>query len=1084
MKTQTGFTLIEIIVSLLLVGFLALFAGMGIVTFTKGYIFARENAHMAQKANMALQRINRELRELIDVSAASSTAVTIGSPAGTRIIGLDDEKIKIAEAGVSLADGNILIDDVGGLTLSYYKGAEPWAQGMDIRLLSAIEVKFTLKRADSGEDPLEFSTTIHPRNNNNTGGASAAAEPPSQYDYSCFVSAASCGHLRMITLFFMILAGFIAWRTADFFGKKRRCSRARRQNGSILVGLIVTMLIISVLGASLLPLTSSSIFTLLETNTSTRAYFLAESGLRFAGSEYLAADEKDRNDTLEKLLHNKDFTLAENEGKFNIKVYPYYFVPTSDPYGTTTLSTNVPGGYPEAMVLSSGRLKIDDQVFTYTAANRIDSAVTFTISEVINKHIDIMDKENLPVVLPAALSSNWQQTVGKGGDLNYQADSAEAFPIRNGIIRINDHPYAYKMKDSVNNKLAGIHDPNDPDMTSFVVEANSDIVLQKFAEVHSKGTYGLGEAAASKKLVYFVPLPTSTPEKTVFADTFEDQSNWQSAAGTHRTQEIGGDKALKVTGAISLPGAPKASLVTLQSTEAKKNLQNAYKSADDTLNYDAQVKVGFDATPVPVQGFDPSPLPTYYVAGISFRLDENSNSYGLSFMRGSNSIPSPYDNIDNAMVPVDYKNLIILWQQTNNGTSRTWLAYKNLENWNFSDNVETGVNGWTSDGLWHIVSHRSQSASQAWWYGRDATGTYNTGERNFGNLVSPVINLCNAISPVLTFWSWYETQTVNPNTYDYKYVDIYDGTQWNNGVYQIRYPMIPMETWVQITIDLGAYTGKMINLRFRFDTRDALYNDQEGWYIDDITVSGKTLFNEATLLVRVKEAASITFTGGDLNTGVDPIQDGDRIVGQTSGARATVDGDPILASGSWVSGDAAGTLILSNVSETADFQPGETLYASGSWATAIVQECREKDNFIRAYYGLPNSCGTSDNDPFNDERRAHVRGQSLQWPPDAIGEWEADNDYFTLIQWDGYNPNIVYEPTESPTEPGTEKVYSLDEPNVIIRTNVLTTSETWTGDRPELGLHTFGHGSTNVYFDDFGLQTEITQVARTAPVQQ
>ncbi|MBW2251871.1 MAG: hypothetical protein JRF60_14905, partial [Deltaproteobacteria bacterium] len=51
------------------------------------------------------------------------------------------------------------------------------------------------------------------------------------------------------------------------------------------------------------------------------------------------------------------------------------------------------------------------------------------------------------------------------------------------------------------------------------------------------------------------------------------------------------------------------------------------------------------------------------------------------------------------------------------------------------------------------------------------------------------------------------------------------------------------------------------------------------------------------------------------------------------------------------------------------------------------------------------------------------------------------------------------------------------EPGVIV---LGTESSLFTPDsgilsytRPELGLHTFCHGSTNVYFDDFGILVEI-----------
>ena len=52
------------IASLLIVGILGAIAGMGLVTGMRGYMQAKENAHLAQKAQIALTRINRELIEL------------------------------------------------------------------------------------------------------------------------------------------------------------------------------------------------------------------------------------------------------------------------------------------------------------------------------------------------------------------------------------------------------------------------------------------------------------------------------------------------------------------------------------------------------------------------------------------------------------------------------------------------------------------------------------------------------------------------------------------------------------------------------------------------------------------------------------------------------------------------------------------------------------------------------------------------------------------------------------------------------------------------------------------------------------
>jgi hypothetical protein len=50
----------------------------------------------------------------------------------------------------------------------------------------------------------------------------------------------------------------------------------------------------------------------------------------------------------------------------------------------------------------------------------------------------------------------------------------------------------------------------------------------------------------------------------------------------------------------------------------------------------------------------------------------------------------------------------------------------------FYDNVESGDMGWIvsgSDGIspgWHITGRRAAEFGRAWWYGNDATGTYQT----------------------------------------------------------------------------------------------------------------------------------------------------------------------------------------------------------------------------------------------------------------------------------------------------------------------------------------------------------------------
>jgi len=155
MKTESGFTLLEIIVSLMLVGIITAMAGMAILMAAKGFMFTRENAHMAQKAQLAMARMERELLELLDVGTTSSTSIEYTSTSGTRKMGLHNGKIKIAEGSTLLSNGDVLIDQVSGYTLTY----SPTTISP-----TTIQVDLSLRRTESGVGDITFSTTVHPRN--------------------------------------------------------------------------------------------------------------------------------------------------------------------------------------------------------------------------------------------------------------------------------------------------------------------------------------------------------------------------------------------------------------------------------------------------------------------------------------------------------------------------------------------------------------------------------------------------------------------------------------------------------------------------------------------------------------------------------------------------------------------------------------------------------------------------------------------------------------------------------------------------------------------------------------------------------
>jgi hypothetical protein len=218
-----------------------------------------------------------------------------------------------------------------------------------------------------------------------------------------------------------------------------------------------------------------------------------------------------------------------------------------------------------------------------------------------------------------------------------------------------------------------------------------------------------------------------------------------------------------------------------------------------------------------------------------------------------------------------------------------------------------------------------------------------------------------------------------------------------------------------------------------------------------------------TLMIRVTEAASIAYTSG----GTTPIVDGEVVMGQTSNAQGIVIGTPIVDSGSWGGGNGQGTIFLSNVSGT--FQNGEVLLVLGQDRANVnaVNGFRSKDNFIRVYYGDVGANGAANSTPLDQNRGTIARGE-VRWPPDEVEDTAPANNYFTLVQWDAYNTAAF---SSNPIMGQGKELNAIIRTNDTIQPYVTPAAGSYTNTR-ELGLHTFGRGSENIYFDDFAVQTE------------
>ena len=105
-----------------------------------------------------------------------------------------------------------------------------------------------------------------------------------------------------------------------------------------------------------------------------------------------------------------------------------------------------------------------------------------------------------------------------------------------------------------------------------------------------------------------------------------------------------------------------------------------------------------------------------------------------------------------------------------------------------------------------------------------------------GAAISPVIDLSDAATATLSFWSW--AQVDDTAAADHRYVEI-STDAFATVALSIRLDndSAGQEAWQRVDIDLGAVAGAKIQVRLRFDSGDCGDNGGAGWFIDDLLVT-------------------------------------------------------------------------------------------------------------------------------------------------------------------------------------------------------------------------------------------------------
>jgi len=148
----------------------------------------------------------------------------------------------------------------------------------------------------------------------------------------------------------------------------------------------------------------------------------------------------------------------------------------------------------------------------------------------------------------------------------------------------------------------------------------------------------------------------------------------------------------------------------------------------------------------------------------------------------------------------------------------------------FSDNMEGGTTNWVeNNGLWGLTTALYHSATHS--YTDSPSGSYGDLVNTWIQLANP-LDLSNAASADLSFWHRYNTE----EDYDFCYVEASTdgGVSW--GQVGPKYDG-DNGTWQQVTLPLAEFCGTA-NFKLRFRLVSDTYVTDDGWYVDDVVISG------------------------------------------------------------------------------------------------------------------------------------------------------------------------------------------------------------------------------------------------------
>jgi hypothetical protein len=470
---------------------------------------------------------------------------------------------------------------------------------------------------------------------------------------------------------------------------KRNGTSGRRliggKSGSVLIGLVLTMIVFAALGAAILPMFSSASLNQVSANLDQKAYYMAESGFRYAASRYLhGGTGEDRDNALTNLSGNT-FTLSGQNSGFTIDVESFFYNTSSGTSGiaykkvpTEIVTTTVPSG-------STGKLAVyNSGVSNYN----LTTYTGYTVAE-DRLGISFTGASLTPVsgarIFPSATLATTVTNQAMPSTLVLGAnDDLSLFPLKGGTFRIitvsgstgstAPHPdlYTYTTLTPNTRTLSGITKLSGTTAT-VTLGSTQRVVLQRFIRLKSTGTAGdtSSNIFASRPLTYTIPVEALSGSGSGSGSGF--------SGGSTGSLDFNVDGSRPFTSTSNL-GSYVVDDGKLQITDVNSGQQTFFTIYPTTnaINSDYELQVKIEVRDHPE---------VKHMVGLTFRKQSdtinpgnNKRSYGVSFLRGSgNGIPDLGMNGSN-----QGKTYIALWEAQSGAfpsSSQDLIAYKDITAW-------------------------------------------------------------------------------------------------------------------------------------------------------------------------------------------------------------------------------------------------------------------------------------------------------------------------------------------------------------------------------------------------------------------